>query len=161
MKDLENGQFAKTHGMRRTKLYNKWCSMKERCENPHNKSYKHYGGKGIKVCNEWSTSFKNFMEWATCNGYQEDLTIDRIDNLKGYEPSNCRFVTTYYQNRNYSRNHMLSYKGETLCLADMASKYGINRATLLYRLKSGKSIDESLKNQDGRYKDEKHFKQAE
>ena len=118
--------------------------MKERCNNKNNKSYKNYGGRGIKVCKEWSENFMSFYNWSINNGYKEGLTIDRINNDGNYEPSNCRWITRKEQNRNYRKNHLLTYKGETLCLADIADKYGINRGTLLYRLKKGKTIEEAL-----------------
>ena len=145
-----DGTFEKTHGQRHTHLYKVWCAMKERCNNPHNKSYKRYGNRGIKVCSEWETSFSAFYEWAKASGYDEGLTIDRINNEKGYSPENCRWVTTAQQNRNYSRNHFLTYQGQTLCIKDWAEKTGINQATILFRLKAGKTIEQALSPVDGR-----------
>lgn len=145
-----NGQYANIHGMSHTPIYSVWGQMRRRCKSPKDKSYKRYGGRGIKVCDEWDRSFESFYEWSLANGYHKGLTIDRIDSNGDYVPSNCRWVTTAEQNRNYSRNHMLAYKGETLCLADMADKYGVNRATLLARLKAGWPMDKALSNTDGR-----------
>lgn len=145
-----DGTFSKTHGERRTKLYSVWCGMKERCNNPHNKSFPRYGGRGIKVCEEWANSFSSFREWATENGYSETLTIDRIDSNDGYYPENCRWVTTAQQNRNYSRNHMITYNGETKCLADWADLFGINRGTVLFRIQQGKPLSEVFNPIDGR-----------
>jgi hypothetical protein len=136
--------------MTHTRLYKTWESMKERCNNPHNKSYQRYGGKGIKVCAEWNSSFESFHSWAMAEGYDEGLTIDRIDNAKGYIPDNCRWVTTAEQNRNYSRNHMITYHGVTKCLSDWADQFGINRATVLFRLKTGKTLEEVFNKTDGR-----------
>jgi len=144
------GQFERKHKPEEDRMYATWCSMKERCQNPNNKRYTRYAGRGIKVCDEWKNDFSAFAAWAWANGYADGLTIDRIDNDGNYEPGNCRWVTSAIQNRNYSRNHMLTYKGETLCLSDMADKYGINRATLLFRLKQGKTIEEALSPIDGR-----------
>lgn len=143
------GQFAPKHGLKKHPLYNKWCSMRERCNNPHNGSYHRYGGKGITVCEEWN-DFEAFYEWSIENGWKKGLTIDRIDNAKGYSPDNCRYVSHKEQNRNYSRNHLITYKGETLCLADWADRFGINRATVLYRIKAGKPLDEVFSEVDGR-----------
>lgn len=94
------GRNKRTHGKSETKLYSVWCSMKSRCGNPNNKHYYRYGGRGITVCSEWEKSFESFYEWSINNGYQEGLTIDRIDNDGNYEPHNCRWVTMYVQCRN-------------------------------------------------------------
>lgn len=144
LRNPKNGKYIRNHGMKYTKIYRVWCAMKERCNNSHNKHYKHYGAKGISVCEDWSRYFLSFYEWAMSNGYKEGLTIDRINSNGNYCPENCRWVTQAQQNRNYSRNHFLTFKGETLCLKDMAIKYGIKPATLLFRLKTGNSIEESL-----------------
>lgn len=149
------GRFITKHGGKGTKLYGVWCAMKERCNNPHNKSYKNYGAKGIAVCEEWSKSFAKFKEWSESNGYADGLTIDRKNSNGNYEPNNCRWVTTAEQNRNYSRNHFITYQGKTKCLCDWADYFGINRATVLFRLKQGKDLNEVFSRVDGRYKNGK------
>lgn len=152
----EKGHFIKTHGNKKTKLYKVWCGIKERCFNPHNKRYKNYGGRGITICNEW-LDFLIFKEWAYKTGYKEidnykeKLTIDRIDTNGNYEPDNCRWITPREQNRNYSKNHFLTYNSKTQCLSDWADELGIKRGTLLYRIKSGKTIEEAFKKGDMRY----------
>jgi len=93
-----------THNLHHTRLYKVWCDMKKRCDNPRNKSYKYYGGRGICVCDEWK-EFESFNRWAFDNGYDEnaprwECTIDRIDNDSNYEPLNCRWVTMEVQNNN-------------------------------------------------------------
>lgn len=95
----ELAERATKHGARQSKLYQIYSSMMTRCYNPKNKSYLTYGKRGITVCDDWKV-FINFQEWALADGYQESLTIDRIDNLKGYTPENCRWVTQLIQVRN-------------------------------------------------------------
>ena len=88
-----------THNQTGTSLHMCWKNMKQRCYNPKSERYRHYGEKGITVCPEWQ-QFEGFMEWAISSGYQDGLTIDRIDTNMGYSPSNCRWVT-------YEENHKL------------------------------------------------------
>ena len=114
-----------------TKLYGIWESIKQRCCNPNVKSYKNYGGRGIDMCDEWYNSFLAFHKWAMANDYQEGLQIDRIDNDKGYSPSNCRFVTRKEQNRN--RRNNIYFCG--VLLIEIAEMTGILYNTLLWRLK--------------------------
>lgn len=83
----------------RTKLYRSWEAMKSRCYRKKDNRYKHYGGRGIVVCDEWRFSFVEFMKWSMKSGYIDGLTIDRKDNDGNYEPSNCRFVTLTQNNR--------------------------------------------------------------
>jgi hypothetical protein len=89
-----------THGGTYTRLYRIWCAMKARCSNPNATYYCYYGGRGISVCEEWTNDFSAFQSWALANGYQDDLSIDRIDNDKGYSPDNCRWADRLTQNRN-------------------------------------------------------------
>lgn len=92
---------SKTHGLEGTRIYQVWRAMKERCYLPTDKRYKNYGGRGIKVCDEWKDNFQAFYDWAITNGYKEELlpsgrnkwSIDRIDSDGNYEPSNCRWIS--------------------------------------------------------------------
>lgn len=134
-----------THGFSKTeRLYNVWKSMRQRCNCETNQDYKHYGGRGIEVCEEWQESYLTFRNWAMSNGYENNLSIDRIDVDGDYCPENCRWVTQYEQTRNCSRNHYITYNGETLTITDMAEKYNINIRTLKSRLDAGWSIEDAL-----------------
>lgn len=81
-------------------LYSVWCGMKNRCNNKKSHNFKHYGEKGISICNEWRNDFKNFYYFCLANGWKKGLTIDRVENDKGYYHENCRFVTSRINNLN-------------------------------------------------------------
>lgn len=132
-----------THGLSRTRLYGVWKMMHERCENPKNDHFLNYGARGISVCKEWS-DVSQFHKWAYENGYDDHLTIDRIDVNGNYEPSNCRFVTVKQQMRNTRVNHMLEYDGERKCLAEWAEIYNLDADTISARLKRGWDIERAL-----------------
>ena len=122
-----------THGMTKTRLYNIWQGMLKRCYYKGATSYRHYGDKGIVVCEKWH-DFETFRDWAITHGYSDDLTIDRIDNSGDYSPENCRWVDINTQLRNTSRNHFIEFNGETHCMKDWASILGINYRTLQQRV---------------------------
>ena len=119
------------HGMTGTPLFAVWMNMRNRCNNPKASDYKYYGGKGVRVCDEWQ-GFVKFQKWANENGYGESLEIDRKDNNGGYSPENCRFVTHAVNCRNRSRCRQWIVEGinfET-CL-DAAQAFGVCAATIL------------------------------
>lgn len=132
-----------THKQSRSRLYKIWCAVVQRTKNPNNPNYAYYGKRGITVCDSWST-FEPFRDWALENGYSENLTIDRIDNDKGYSPDNCRWIDRKQQAENRRSNHFLIYKGETKTLGQWATQFGMKRTTLCKRLNNGWSIEEAL-----------------
>ena len=141
-----------THGKSNTRLYRIYKSMKSRCYNSHNKSYERYGGRGIKICNEWINDFQAFYNWSINNGYKEDLTMDRIDNNKGYSPTNCRWVDRKTQCGNTRRNLQLTYKGITHLISHWAELLNLDQSLLSHRYYSGWDIEKLLtKRNDNKY----------
>lgn len=129
----------------KSKLRKKWYAMKQRCSNPNLNSYKYYGKKGIKVCDEWKTNFENFYLWSLSNGYKKGLTLDRIDNSKNYEPNNCRYADVFTQANNTTKNVFYEYKGEFVTLGTLSKKYKINYKLLFSRIhKQHMSIENAL-----------------
>ena len=132
-----------THGEYKTRLYTIWADMKHRCVSPYTANYKHYGGRGITLCDEWM-EFEPFRDWALSNGYADNLTIDRIDVNGNYEPRNCRWVTRQQQSLNTRRSLFFEYNGKTQTLYEWSNEYGILYDTAYSRFKRGWSIDEIL-----------------
>ena len=92
-KVAETGKANYKHGEGKTRLYKIWEDMIARCHNPNRQSYRYYGGRGIKVCDEWRTDYLTFKRWSLAHGYSDSLTIDRVDNDGNYELNNCQFLT--------------------------------------------------------------------
>lgn len=125
------------HGFTKTRIFNIYIKIKERCLNEHSKAYKDYGGRGIVICNEWlgESGFINFKNWADKNGYSESLTIDRIDNNGNYEPSNCRWVDKKVQANNRRSNRKIKYNGMEKTIAEWSDFYNIPYMRIYTRLK--------------------------
>lgn len=132
------------HGDSKSRLHYIWNNMKQRCYNKNDNAYKHYGGRGIKVCNEWKNDYVKFRDWALENGYKDNLEIDRIDNDGNYEPDNCKWSTRKEQNRNTRQNKIITYKGETHCLTEWAEILGVDAGRLSYRLGYGWSVERAF-----------------
>ena len=121
------------HNMSRTRLYKIWNNARTRCNNPNTPYYFKYGGRGIRFTDEW-LDFEVFKEWAFNNGYQDDLTLDRIDVNGNYEPSNCRWITNAAQQLNKRTNHILTYAGKSQTIKEWADELGIKYKTLCARV---------------------------
>ena len=117
-------------------LYGVWLGMKARCHNKNVDEYKHYGERGICVCNEW-LDFTIFKQWALANGYQKSLSIDRINVDGDYEPENCRFVTQKEQQRNRRNNCYIDIDGEKFLATDIAEMLGLPASTISKWVKQG------------------------
>lgn len=107
------------------RLYDIWGAMFQRCTNPNSKSYKYYGSKSIKICDEWH-DWERFKQWALSNGYQDTLTIDRIDTNGNYEPSNCRWVDTIVQANNKTTNKYITFNDKTQSLAEWCRELNLD-----------------------------------
>lgn len=136
----------KTHGMSDTRLYRIYKKMYRRCYRPQTKWYENYGGRGITICPEWlgEHGFESFAKWAFENGYADNLSIDRIDNDKGYSPDNCRWATAKEQANNTRSTVFLTYNGETKPVSEWSEITGIRQDTLTMRKRSGWTDEEII-----------------
>lgn len=135
------------HGFRYSKLYYIWIAIKARCYNKKNIGYKNYGGRGIKVCDEWldiENGSTNFINWALKNGYKEGLTIDRIDVNGDYSPENCRWTSRKEQSNNKRNNHYITINGEIKTLSQWFEIYKISKTQFYYRKRRGMNEIEAL-----------------
>lgn len=123
-----------THNKRNTRLYTIWNHMKDRCYNLNSKIYRFYGERNIIICDEWKNNFEAFYNWAINNGYDDLLTIDRINSFGNYEPSNCRWITIQDQQRNRTNNRFITYNNETKTLSQWATEYGFTWEQLRDRI---------------------------
>lgn len=132
----------KTHGLSKTRLYRVYTGMKTRCYNKRDPHYHSYGGRGIRICDEWLHDFKSFYDWALSNGYDPDASpgacsIDRIDVDGDYSPDNCRFITMSEQAYNKTDSHLIYYKGEMVPISKVAKLEGISEKTIFSRVYRG------------------------
>lgn len=137
-----------THGLTHTKIYGRYKAMVARCYRPSTKSYVNYGGRGIKICDEWldkKDGFVNFYNWAIENGYSEELSLDRIDVDGNYEPSNCRWVSQKIQSNNIRNTIYATYRGYTFPIGIWAEITKIPREMIDRRIRHGWSITQVLR----------------
>ncbi len=119
-----------------TQLYRAWQNMKYRCYDSSYSSYHRYGGRGIRVCHEWKGDYLCFKLWALSNGFKKGLTLDRIQNNKGYNPNNCQWLTMG-ENSAKSGKRKLTFKqateirGSSLTCAELSTLYGLGRRNIL------------------------------
>lgn len=125
------------------RLYHIWKGMRNRCLRPSQPSYKHYGGRGIRICEAWNR-FRPFMEWSLAHGYSDDLSIDRIDPNGHYEPENCRWASWIVQSRNKRQHRWLTYQGQTFPVSEWAERLAIRPNILCARLDAGWTIEEAF-----------------
>lgn len=131
------------HGGTGTRLYEIFRSMHKRCELKTHEAYHRYGGRGIKVCDEWS-DFATFKNWALSHGYSNELSIDRIDPNGNYNPSNCRWATPKEQSNNRCDNHYVTYKGVTYTITQLSELFGMQKSTLRFRIVHGWSVEDAV-----------------
>ncbi len=125
----------------KTKTYQVWADMRNRCFNDRNKRYKDYGGRGIGVCPRWSEYTNFLLDMGEC---PQGLALDRIDNDGNYEPGNCRWATAKEQSRNRRTNNWIEYEGKRMIVYDWAKHLGIRVLTLRARLRRGWSIERAF-----------------
>lgn len=136
-------------GLSQHKDYGRWRQMIRRCHNPDHKHYANYGGKGIAVCDRWRGSFSAFLE--DMGEAPHGMTIDRIDNSKGYYPENCRWATWQEQMENKSTNHVFYFEGELRTITSIAREVSMDVSKLAYRVNvMGLGIKDAIAGRDYR-----------
>lgn len=137
---------ATRHSLCGTKLYTTYHNMKKRCYNSRCDHYKWYGEEGKHICDEWlgEKGFDEFSKWALANGYSDNLTIDRIDNNKGYSPDNCRWISAKQNNRNRRSNHNITIKGVTKTISEWCEYLNVPEARVRSRIALGWDEERAL-----------------
>lgn len=139
------GGLNRSHGMSKTRIYEIWCGIKKRCENPNSSGFHIYGSREIKICDLWRHDFLKFYDWAIKNGYSDSLTIDRIDVNGDYCPENCRWVDAKTQSNNTRRTIIVNYNGESLSVKQLSEKIGANYNRLLKAIrKYNMNVDDAI-----------------
>lgn len=134
----------KSHELSNSRIYRIYRGIISRCYKKYSSSYDRYGGRGIKIFQEWLDDFMNFYNWSMENGYSENLSIDRIDPNGNYCPENCRWSTAKEQANNTRSTIFLTYNGETKSASEWAEITGISRNTITRRKRDGWTDAECL-----------------
>lgn len=135
----------RTHNLSKNPLYQRWNQIKMRCYNLSCDSYMNYGGRGIKMCEEWKTSVEAFVKWANENGYKKDLTIERINNNGDYCPENCKWIPKKEQPNNRRCCYSINYNNKTQNLAQWCKELGLNYKFIHNRIhKCGWSFEKAI-----------------
>lgn len=135
------------HNQANTRLYKIYKGLLQRCYITSNPAYKNYGGRGIRICDEWvdkKSGFINFYNWAISNGYKGNLSIDRINNNGNYEPNNCRWATRKQQSNNRRNSHYITYNGETHTLKEWTEILNISYSMLSHRIQRNWDLEKAL-----------------
>lgn len=132
-----NGKNLYKHGLSRTRLYKIWSGMHDRCCRKTDSQYKYYGGRGIKICDEWVNDFLSFYEWSMSNGYSDNLSIDRIDVNGDYSPDNCRWADQLQQANNKRNNIVIEIDGVKKTLPEWARQLGTSKELAYTRIANG------------------------
>lgn len=127
--DKKNLTANHSHRLSGSRLWHTYYGILSRCYDKRDKSYERYGGRGIKVCKEWRDSFESFVSWSMSSGYNDKLTIDRINNNGNYEPKNCKWSDDKEQARNRRSNSMIKLNGELMTLVELSEKMNIPYGT--------------------------------
>lgn len=130
MYNIRRNKAPEKHGLCKHPLNIIWCGMKERCNNPNSENYKWYGGRGIRVCEEWNNNFYSFYTWAINNGWEKGLELDRQDNMKDYCPENCKWVTHKQQCRNRRSNVCIEINGISLLMCEWEERFNLRKKSL-------------------------------
>jgi hypothetical protein len=138
------GDSARTHGYSQHPMFKTWQGMIARCYVSTNIKYHLYGGRGIRVCDEWRYSPVEFIEWGIANGWVKGLRVDRENGNGHYEPSNCRITTVTQNNRNKRDNLLLTFNGVTKCASEWALEYGYSRTLIHGRVSRGWSVEKAI-----------------
>ena len=128
-----------------------WRSMKKRCQNPKAKDFRHYGARGIRVCQEWQ-DFDSFKAWSLQHGYDDTKTLDRMNNNVGYSPTNCRWISRKAQAYNRTTNVFYTVDGKTRTLKEWSRIYGIPDDVIIHRINEGWDVEKAITTPKRAYK---------